>query len=109
MTREPYVSGKVWESIEIRPCSRGPAHIALGDEMISRSEMLYGVAILNDAGEMAGSMLSLDFASQADLDAWQAKEPYIAGRVWESVDIHPCRVGPSLQGLHRSTGELLVR
>jgi uncharacterized protein len=149
LAREPYVTGKVWESIQIRPCSRRPAplppfrpsctppearvqtlvigldgtddgakqrrmsarpaHIALGDEMISRSEMLYGVAILNEAGEMAGSMLILDFASQDDLDAWLAKEPYITGNVWESVDIRPCRVGPSHQGLHRSTGELLVR
>jgi uncharacterized protein YciI len=149
LAREPYVTGKVWESIEIRPCSRRPAplppfrpsdtppearvqtlvigldgtddgarqrrlnarpaHIALGDEMISRSEMLYGVAILNDSGEMAGSMLILDFPSQGDLDAWRAKEPYITGKVWESVDVRPCRVGPSQQGLHRSTGELLVR
>jgi uncharacterized protein len=77
--------------------------------MISRSEMLYGVAILNEAGEMAGSMLILDFASQEDLDAWLAKEPYITGKVWATVDIRPCRVGPSQQGLHRSTGELLVR
>jgi uncharacterized protein len=149
LAREPYVTGKVWESIQIRPCSRRPAplppfrpsatppearvqtlgigldgaddgakqrrldarpaHIALGDEMISRSEMLYGVAILNEAGEIAGSMLILDFASQEDLDAWLTTEPYITGNVWESVDVRPCRVGPSQQGLHRSTGELLVR
>jgi uncharacterized protein YciI len=149
LAREPYVTGKVWESIEIRRCSRRPspippfrpsatppevrvqtlvigldsiddrakqrrlnarpAHIALGDEMLSRSEMLYGVAILNDAGDMAGSMLVLDFASREDLDAWLAREPYITGKVWESYDLRPCRVGPSLQRLHQPSGERLVR
>jgi uncharacterized protein YciI len=137
---EPYVTGGVWESITIRPCSRRPtplppfrpsdvgmeqrtqtlvigldgsdagamerrlaarpAHIALGDEMVARSEMLYGAAILNDAGEMVGSALIMDFESQDQLDAWLAREPYVAGKVWETVEVRPCRVGPSQWRLH---------
>jgi len=75
-------------------------HIALGDTLVREGKMLYGSAILNDAGTMIGSMLVLDFPSRAELDEWLAIEPYMLGNVWSDVQILPTRVGPSFVGLH---------
>jgi uncharacterized protein YciI len=76
------------------------AHIALGDELVKSGEIKYGVAILDDDGEMIGSVVVMDFATQDDMDAWLAKEPYVTGKVWESMEFLPCRVGPSFVGMH---------
>jgi uncharacterized protein YciI len=76
-------------------------HIALGDEMVAVGQMLYGTAILDDAGRMIGSMMVLDFPGRAELEAWLAREPYVTGDVWREIDVQPCRVGPSFAGLHR--------
>lgn len=76
-------------------------HIALGDEMVAAGRMLYGTAILDDQDKMIGSMLVLDFPSREDLDAWLAVEPYVVGDVWRTIEIQPCRVGPSFTGALR--------
>ena len=64
------------------------AHIALGDELLAAGNMMYGAALLNDEGKMKGSMLVMDFPSEAELNAWLVREPYVTGKVWESVTIH---------------------
>ena len=67
-------------------------HIALGDRLLASGNMWYGSALLDDAGKMKGSMLLMDFPSEAALQEWLAKEPYITGDVWQSVQIHKCNV-----------------
>ena len=95
-------------ALERRMTAR-PAHMALGDELVARSEMLFGAALLNDDGNMAGSVLIMDFETPAELHAWMQREPYVTGKVWETVEIRPCRVGPSQQRLHNVSGEPLIR
>jgi hypothetical protein len=75
------------------------AHVALGDRLVESGNMLFGVAILNDRGQMAGSMLVVDFESREALDEWLAIEPYVTGNVWQSVEVEECRVGRSFTRL----------
>lgn len=70
-------------------------HIALGDRMKAEGKMLYAAAILDDAGEMRGSMIVCDFPDRAALDDYLAVEPYVTGNVWGNIDVRPCRVGKS--------------
>jgi uncharacterized protein YciI len=77
-----------------------PAHIELGDKLRNEGRHLYGVAILDEAGNMIGSVLIVEYPSRAELDQWLEAEPYVTGRVWEKVEVQPCRVGPSFQSLH---------
>ena len=67
-------------------------HIALGDQLLASGNMLYGAALLDDSGKMKGSMLLMNFASEEALREWLAKEPYVTGDVWRSVEIHKCNV-----------------
>lgn len=71
------------------------AHIQLSNKMLDRGEALYGVALLNEAGSMIGSVYIVDFPSREKLDEWLKQEPYVVGKVWQQIEIHPCRVGPS--------------
>ena len=83
------------EKARERRAAARAAHIRLGDEMRDRGELLYAVATLDDGGAMIGSVLILDVRSREALDEWLAQEPYVTGKVWERIDVQPCRVGPS--------------
>lgn len=74
-------------------------HIALGDKLRAEGKMLIGVALLNEAGDMAGSVILVDMDSREEIDEWLKVEPYVTGNVWHSVEVEPCRVGPSFQSL----------
>lgn len=70
-------------------------HVALGDTMRDAGQFLYGVALLDEEGQMRGSVMVMDFPSRQDLDTWLKAEPYVVNKVWETVEVVPCRVGPS--------------
>lgn len=74
-------------------------HIELGDKMRDAGKMLYGAAILNDDGKMAGSALICDFESREELDEWLKVEPYVTGEVWKKIEVTRCKVGPSFENL----------
>ena len=70
-------------------------HIKLGDKMVAKDHMLHGGAILDDEGNMIGSVLVCDFPSRKELDAWLKIEPYVTGNVWQNIEVKPYRIGQS--------------
>jgi uncharacterized protein YciI len=70
-------------------------HIDLCNEMKARGEMHYGVALIDDSGNMKGSVVVVDFPDRAGLDAYLAREPYVTARVWGKIEVLPCKIGPS--------------
>lgn len=70
-------------------------HVAMGDKMVKEGSALYGVALLDKKGKMKGSVMVLDFPTRKAFDAWLKTEPYVTGNVWESIEVIPCKVGPS--------------
>jgi uncharacterized protein len=69
-------------------------HIELIVNLKAQGKILYGVAILDDSGQMIGSAIISNFASRAELDDYLKIEPYVIGRVWETIEINPCQAGP---------------
>lgn len=55
-------------------------------------EFLLGGAILDDKGQMIGSMIVYEFADRAALDRKLKEEPYIIHGVWEKIEIMPYRL-----------------
>jgi uncharacterized protein YciI len=88
------------KSTERRLAARG-AHLALVETMFKQGTNLYAVAITDDTDKMIGSVLIVDFPSRQDLDEWLKIEPYVLGKVWEKIEINPCKVGPMFLGLHK--------
>ena len=70
-------------------------HIELGNSMREAGKHLFGVATLSEYGDMNGSVMVVEFDTREELDRWLAEEPYIVGKVWDEIEIIPCRVGPS--------------
>lgn len=48
--------------------------------------------LLDDEGKMKGSVMVMDFADKAALDAYLASEPYILEHVWEKVEVERINV-----------------
>ncbi|MBF0229069.1 MAG: hypothetical protein HQK63_05685 [Desulfamplus sp.] len=71
------------------------AHLKVASEMSCQGKWLYAAAILNDKGNMCGSMIVCEFDSIEALKAeWLNSEPYVIGNVWEKIDIKQAKVAP---------------
>ena len=70
------------------------AHLAQRTTATS-ARPLFGAAVLDDGGEMVGSMLVMDAESREALQAWLDEEPYVVGEVWREVTVQPCAVPPT--------------
>lgn len=66
-------------------------HLAKIEILKKDGEFLFGGAILNESGQMIGSMIVYEFPDRKSLDERLKNEPYISGKVWEKIEILPFR------------------
>ena len=85
------------KALERRLAARS-AHIVQGDRLRDAGKLLYAVAILDATEKMIGSLLVYDVADRRELDECLMSDPYVAGKVWTTVDVKRCKVGPSFDG-----------
>ncbi|WP_183562799.1 YciI family protein [Mucilaginibacter sp. SP1R1] len=69
-----------------------PHHLDGAKALLQNGNYVVGGAILNDEGNMVGSVTVLQFESEEELEAWKQNEPYITQKIWESVDVKPFKV-----------------
>jgi len=67
-------------------------HLAGIAKLKSAGHVLFGGAILDDQGNMIGSVGVFEFPDRTHLDAWLAQDPYVTGRVWQKISVHPYRL-----------------
>ena len=67
------------------------AHLRNVAPMVEKGELVLGGAILDDAGKMTGSVAILDFPDRAALDEWLNNDPYVTGKVWQTIEVKPFR------------------
>jgi len=67
-------------------------HLKSVKRRFQAGEHLYGAAILDDADKMIGSVMIVEYSSIEELDKWLEVEPYVVGKVWNNIDVKPCRV-----------------
>lgn len=68
------------------------AHLKVCADSVANGTQLIGAAMMNDDGKMNGSCMVMNFDSREDLDTWLSREPYVMGKVWERVEVIPCKV-----------------
>lgn len=66
-----------------------PDHLDYVGGLKKNGRLLHGGAILDDEGKMTGSVVIYDFPDRQSLDEMLKEEPYILGKVWESIEIMP--------------------
>ena len=70
-------------------------HLALVKEYVAKGHHKFGAALLNDAGDMCGSIMIVDFPDRPAMEAWLNSDPYVTQKVWEKIDVNACNVAPS--------------
>jgi uncharacterized protein YciI len=78
------------EAVERRMRVR-PTHLEAIAPLVEDGHVLVGGAILNEADEMIGSMLLVEFPDRAAVEAWLEADPYVTGGVWKEIDVSPFR------------------
>lgn len=76
-------------------------HLKLVEAMSKEKKHLYAVAILDEKEKIIGSALIVDFPSREELDEYLQNEPYVKAKVWQNIEVKPCKVGPMFMDLHK--------
>jgi len=68
-----------------------PHHLDKVRELKENDNYIAGGAILNADEQMIGSVMIVQFESEEQMESWKNNDPYVLGKVWESVDVKPFR------------------
>jgi uncharacterized protein YciI len=71
-------------------------HLEKIADLKKSGNFICGGAILDDNGKMIGSMIVYEFPDRKALDGYLKEEPYIYGKVWEKIEIHPFRLAGTI-------------
>jgi uncharacterized protein len=88
-------------AIERRLAAR-EQHLKGVEEMFKCGKHLYAVVILDENEKMIGSVITADFQSREELNEWLKLEPYVVNKVWEKIEVKPCKVGPMFMNLYKN-------
>jgi uncharacterized protein YciI len=66
-----------------------PHHLDKVRELKENGNYVVGGAILNDDGKMIGSVMIVQFESDEHMESWKSNDPYVTGKVWETIDVKP--------------------
>ncbi len=69
-------------------------HLTLAREMKTAGKLLFAAALTDKEDHMIGSVLLFQVESEREIEAYLAQEPYVAGNVWRSIEVRPCKVPP---------------
>jgi uncharacterized protein YciI len=80
------------DALERRMAAR-QSHLDALAGLKAEGKVLYAAALLNDNGDMAGSVLVMDLPDRAAVDAWLTGEPYILQNVWDKdrLTVQACK------------------
>lgn len=66
--------------------------------VVDGRRLLYAATLLDGLGATNGSIMIFDCAGRAELDDYLEQEPYVVGKVWNSVEISACSVPDQFAG-----------
>jgi uncharacterized protein YciI len=66
-------------------------HLAGIKKLKEQGHFVSGGAVLDDDGNMIGSVVVLDLPDRAAVEKCVAEDPYTKGNVWQDVTIRPFR------------------
>jgi uncharacterized protein YciI len=69
-----------------------PLHLASAKKLKESNNFVIGGAMLDDDGNMRGSIMIVQFETQDNFQRWYDNEPYITQGVWKTIEVKPFRV-----------------
>ena len=68
-------------------------HLEFAAKMFQSGKWLFASALLDDNGNMNGSVIACEFESENELrKEWLDKEAYMLGNVWEDITIRKAKI-----------------
>jgi uncharacterized protein len=67
-------------------------HLDGASVLKANGHFVMGGAMLNDEGNMCGSVMVLQFEDDAAFQNWYDHEPYIVNGVWQDIEVKPFKV-----------------
>jgi uncharacterized protein len=68
-------------------------HLKFAEKMFEEGKWLFASALLDNNGNMNGSVIFCDYESEDKLkNEWLNNEVYVAGKVWENITIRKVKV-----------------
>jgi uncharacterized protein len=67
-------------------------HLVRARQAAKDGLILEAGAMLNDASQMIGSVIMLEFANETEARAWLEVDAYVTTGVWQRLELHPFRV-----------------
>lgn len=83
--------GKDDEALERRKNVR-PIHLVGARKLKENNNFVIGGAMLDDEGNMRGSVMIVQFETQEEFQHWYDNEPYIKQGVWKTIEVKPFKV-----------------
>jgi uncharacterized protein len=78
-------------ALERRMINR-PAHLLGAKTLKENGNLVVAGALLDDEGNMRGSVMIMQFESDEAFADWYSNEPYVTGNVWKDIEVKPFRV-----------------
>ncbi len=69
-----------------------PVHLAGAAALKANNNFVIGGAMLNNTGQMEGSVMIVQFETEEQFNHWYANEPYIVNGVWKTIEVKPFKV-----------------
>jgi uncharacterized protein YciI len=69
-----------------------PVHLEGARQLKTDNHFIVGGAMLNDDGQMEGSVMIVQFQTEEQFQNWYKHEPYITAGVWKTIEVKPFRV-----------------
>ena len=69
-------------------------HLKSATALREQGKLLHAMAMLDDDGKMTASVMLFELESREELDALLKNEPYVTGKVWQEIEIKPCKLAP---------------
>jgi len=69
-----------------------PDHLAAMQKLKATGNFILGGAFLNDAGQMIGSALILQFSSDEEMELWKQNDPYTIAGVWNTIEVRSFKI-----------------
>jgi uncharacterized protein len=80
------------ENAQKRRMEVRPVHLAGAKKLKENNNFVIGGATLDESENMNGSVMIVQFETDAEFKNWYENEPYITGKVWQKIEVKPFRV-----------------
>jgi uncharacterized protein len=69
-----------------------PIHLEGARKLKASNHFIAGGAMLNEDGQMNGSIMILQFETAEQFQDWYNNEPYITSGVWQTIEVQPFKM-----------------